>query len=938
MANNKKTKKNDRKPAPRRQVTAAPAGRPTPAREVTRTREDVLRGARERAAELGRPVTLDVVLPSGERVREMVQPSGVTTPTPAPARRPATEVTRTREDVVREARARAAELGRTITLDVVLPSGERIREVIQPTAAPTRAPAAPAAPAVPVARPTRAPKAPPKPPTKTRADVLQDALTRATELGRAVTVDTVLRSGEKVKETVAPKPIESRQDVINRLAAGALSPEKAQQEFQRLRRATVRKGFTFSPIRAIKDTLIEAATFSKVETETFNRRDLERKFDGLRADTGQAYDQAVREAQAKGLEVTETRAEYVDRNLGTKEEYVQEVLKAAPTLSKIAKEVGLASIPFYGTARTWEDSPWWARGLSIAADIAFLVPMVGQVSAGVRAGTTIPRVLGRVAITEVKAPFSAVRHPIRTTKAALEPLETLLLPKKVPLAATEIRTSTVRIPAEKIGVAEAKRARDIATAKAIAGEKAEVVTRTGTAIELTPTALKKVAPVAVHTTPDIRPFLEGGVVEFGREGGLFVSPTLQTRFTRASAFGELPKDGIPGALIIRDPEVLRTLQSSGKLFKGTAEIEAVVPAGVRLPRPSQTIFTRDAAGNRLTLAVIGKPLTPAELAKLKFVGAVDTVRDIFRPALTIRRRQAGRQLNTFIDKAGQAEDLNKASLRASRAGNLAEARTLERQALALEDEARVAITQARRSLGSAGQLRTTALYFGTQDINRAINTLGNRGRPPTVTRPLRAPTPTRVAPTAAPPVARPGVPPAEAPPAAPPPARAEPVPVEELRPTVTPARVRPVAAPPRVAPTRVPARVPPGPPRRRPAVPRAPGVPPVTPARVVRPEEVPTRARFRFRLPRGESLAPGVFPRVVSWPQGAFTITQDLDTGQRTFTRRRAPTRVTPRQGFKVVTTDKTKPARQSFRQGVVVIDVTARRLRFRARRKKGLT
>ena len=676
MANNKKDKKINRKPSPRRQTIATLVARPTPAREppprVTRTREDVIRGAREKAAELGRPISLDVVLPSGERVREVVQPTATPTARPTP---PA----------------------------LSLPNGapSPLPTVTRPERKVTRAPKAPV---VPVARPVPAPTPPPKVPTRTRADVLRDALRRATTLGRAVTVDTVLASGEKVKETVAPRPIETRQDVIDRLAAGAISTEEARQEFQRLRQATVRKTRTFSPIRAIKDTLVEAATFGKAETETFNRSDLERKYDRLRADTGQAYDQAVREAQAKGLEVTETRDEYADRNLGTREEYVREVLKAAPTLSKVAKEVGLASIPFYGTARTWEDSPWWARGLAIASDLAFLVPVVGQVSAGVRAGTTIPRVLGRVAITEVKAPFTAIRHPIKTTKAALEPLETLLVPKKVPLAATEIRTSTVRIPAQKLGVAEAKRVRDIATARAIVGERAEVVTRTGSAVELTPTALKKVAPVAVHSTPDIRPFLEGGTVQFGREGGLFVSPTLQTRFTRASAFGELPKDGIPGALLIRDPEVLRTLESSGKLFRGTAEVEAVVPAGVRLPRPSQTVFTRDAAGNRLTLAIIGKPLTPAELAKLKIVGAVDTVRDIFRPALTIRRRQATRQLNTFIEKAGEAEELNKSALKASRAGNVAEAATLERQALAVEDEARVAATQARRSLGAEGEL------------------------------------------------------------------------------------------------------------------------------------------------------------------------------------------------------------------------------------------
>ena len=90
---------------------------------------------------------------------------------------------------------------------------------------------------------------------------------------------------------------------------------------------------------------------------------------------------------------------------------------------------------------------------------------------------------------------------------------------------------------------------------------------------------------------------------------------------------------MPGALIIRDEELLKQLKSSGVLYKGTAEIESVLKA--KLPAPSQILKSMNIDGTDLNLLVIGKPFTQSELAKLKFVGAIDTIKDIFRPAYKI---------------------------------------------------------------------------------------------------------------------------------------------------------------------------------------------------------------------------------------------------------------------------------------------------------------
>ena len=577
----------------------------------------------------------------------------------------------------------------------------------------------------------------------------------------------------------------------------------------------------------VTDTVQEGITFGQAETESFNRDDIEGRYDQVRAQAARDYDSRVAELAEKGLQVTERKEDWVDRVAGFKSDYVDTVLDAQPTLAETAKEVSLASIPFYGTARTWEDSPGWARALGVASDLLFLVPVVGQASAGVRGGLSVGKIASNIAVSEIKAPLTAVRHPIRTTRAALSPVETLLRPRRVPLAAAEIRERTVRIPAQELGEAAAIQARDVATLEAIRGERAVARVPTGT-VELAPVALQRVVPMAVHATPDIRPFLTGVRVE-GTEGGLFVAPTLHTRFTRSSAFGEITGPAIreaaqnienaeealktaraakapraqineledtlkkarafqqfqtetrtatrlarqarvaersgdttraarlnkeagkadkaalkaretvargnqPGALLITDPEVLPTLQGSGKLYKGTAEIEAVIPDGINLPPPSQILSTSDASGRTLRLAVVGPELSQAQVAQLKFVGAVDTVRDIFRPAVTVdgrpvsaAARAASAAHDEVLELLTRSRQLESQAERARALGNIAEADNLEASA-------RSTISQANRQArdvvsrpGFRGSLRPVAGYVGQQDVATALEALDAPG-------------------------------------------------------------------------------------------------------------------------------------------------------------------------------------------------------------------
>ena len=293
------------------------------------------------------------------------------------------------------------------------------------------------------------------------------------------------------------------------------------------------------------DVLREALTLGQVETETFNKDDIGKWYDQYRVGAGAAYDQIVEESLATGLEPTEGKEQWIDRVLGSRKDYVKAVLDAQPSTATLAKEVGLASIPIYGTIRTWEESPTWARALSVGADLLFVVPGVGQAAAAARGGASVGKIAAGIAIAEVRAPVSAIAHPLATAKAAGNPFLTLFRPRGAYLSALENQTGTVRIPAQvvrEVGEATAKELRDTAAFRAITGQKA-VAKGAGVEVKLADVALQNAFPAAVHATPDIRPFLMGLKVQ-GKEGGLFVAPSLHTRFTHTSAFGNFASEAV----------------------------------------------------------------------------------------------------------------------------------------------------------------------------------------------------------------------------------------------------------------------------------------------------------------------------------------------------------------------------------------------------------
>ena len=541
--------------------------------------------------------------------------------------------------------------------------------------------------------------------------------------------------------------------------------------------------------------------------------------------------------------------------------------------AEMAKDITVSMIPIAGTIYRWSamKSPW-EKGLNVGLDVLTLIPFVGGISTGVRAGGKLGAVVGRVALAELKAPITAITHLAGTAKAAIAPARTLLSPKRIPTAAAEIRSYILKFDAGVVGGSKnAMEARDALTKAAIMGNE-PVIQAAGKQIKLAKVALnQKGFPVGIHTSNDIRAFLDGAIVEKNIENkGLFITSSMNTRLTGATAFGhgmtpapdigifewtgrkvktigkyspsdiarldkppirelnladaknipqdiapqlkayirsndgtvvgsfsewlkmrkasrpndidlnfanpikaradianiarragykvqvkesavligkgdkfqeianvkgarqsffkqhgikdipvareidgirviplgeqylrqgfgalsglktakrekhmlkmatkieQLAKDAgftkkMPGALLIRDERVLSAMQPSQKLYRGKAEIEETIRAGTELPPVSQILKTFDPEGNTLYLGVIGKPYSAAEIAKFKLVGTADTIRDIFRPAMTIDGK-AIKSMDELNEIAVEARNLERNIADARKAGNTA---------------------------------------------------------------------------------------------------------------------------------------------------------------------------------------------------------------------------------------------------------------------------
>lgn len=363
--------------------------------------------------------------------------------------------------------------------------------------------------------------------------------------------------------------------------------------------------------------------------------------------------------------------------LGAKQLTQEENQKANEAYTETLKQFAVGMIPIYGTKYYYDQAAkdgmtateWGEFYAFVALEAIALIPYAGVVAKSARMAkglgaasraTALGQGLKEVVIAEVTGPYNMIRHPIESAKSIVRPIRsTVGSLKGVPTSAAELRFNTIRAPVALFDNADqAMRLRDAAMASRITGGVGEAA-EGAKGLKISPSALNFAGEaVAVHATPDIRPFTKGVTIEAGREGGLFIAPNLPSRFTITSAFGDLPEGNVPGAIIIRDPEILAKTKPSGKVYRGAVEMEKVIPPGTKLPEPSQYLWTYNSVGDKIQLAIIGKPYTPAEIARLKLMGTKQAVKNVFTDPLKVSKG-GKKRLTAMIELEDEARSIRK---------------------------------------------------------------------------------------------------------------------------------------------------------------------------------------------------------------------------------------------------------------------------------------
>lgn len=329
-------------------------------------------------------------------------------------------------------------------------------------------------------------------------------------------------------------------------------------------------------------------------------------------------------------------------------------------------------VPGVYAARHWNDMSSGEKAITIAIDVACLIPFTAAAARGARVVGTAGKAarlaaaasaLGREALVQVKAPVNMIIHPVAGVKTTVRELrniaETIAHPKKIPEAVITTSEGTVRLRiSEATTKAEAIAARDMLMEAAGRGEKL-FIKMGGRTYELAQSPLMREARKAggglVHTTPMGEAFEKGLTVSEKagmplKEQGLFVSHEPLPRFAEASGFG---KTGERPTFYITSKEMAKSAVPTEKIYRGAAEMELKFPVGTKLPAPKQRIFTRIGPTSQRVDFLLDNPLPAWRIAKLKAEGLIEWAKAPFKEPIKIRggrKVRGGREVEEGIIK------------------------------------------------------------------------------------------------------------------------------------------------------------------------------------------------------------------------------------------------------------------------------------------------
>jgi len=539
-------------------------------------------------------------------------------------------------------------------------------------------------------------------------------------------------------------------DQINKLKAAGVNVTVTNQSGSPI--DTINKDTVGGHKSKISDTIAEIITGGKAPTDTYSRKDLDQLYDDTAKEQARAYTEAYlelhEEYKSDPMAFIATYgampAFNVDKAVKeampeSKQDFVDKAIRTSPSGEALLLDLGISMIPIVGTIKDWNRYGGKGRALMIGADLFFFLPVAGQLAAASRAGVGTSKALSEVTIGIVKSPITTIKNPKAAIKSGfIDPAVMTVDMARLPSGALEKTYHTVKINVDEFPSAkDAMSARDKLTAATMKeGEKGVTVkTKRGT-VELTETPIQKViSPVAISATQDVRPFLQGAVVAEDK-GSLFLAPNMHSRFTYSTSGGAVTEGGIPGGLIIRDPDVLKLLEGSKKTYRGDVEIEKVLPVGSKIPPPSDIITLMRPDGQQLIFLVIGKKFSATELAKLKLFGTGETLKQAFskitQKKFTVKELREAETLQTKSAEAiSNSSKFKKAADDAFKAKDYTRAKDLairarEYERAATNFQARIgAIVNARASVTTAGA------YFGNKDLESVFRdgVLVNKGDP-----------------------------------------------------------------------------------------------------------------------------------------------------------------------------------------------------------------
>ena len=198
-------------------------------------------------------------------------------------------------------------------------------------------------------------------------------------------------SGRPLKEVVEEDKARAAQEALTR-------------HDQRLRQRpiTAEEKERQAGARVPEDIAKEVLSLGRVRTATFNAEDYAKDYRATREELGRQYDKAKIEAEVlSGQQLTESRDAFLDRSVGTLDQYTQRRLTNEPTVVRLA----LGYIPIIGTGlavsdtvKDWDHLSTQQKvervaldGLGAVGDVVLIGGAARVAIKGLRGGTVVSR-------------------------------------------------------------------------------------------------------------------------------------------------------------------------------------------------------------------------------------------------------------------------------------------------------------------------------------------------------------------------------------------------------------------------------------------------------------------------------------------------------------------------------------------------------------------